>query len=211
MGSVSVLEGDNASKISGIKSLVDGILNNKAMMVYVAAFAVTVLVVYIIRRLSIAYCWQIAIGVGAFACLFTLIVANRVFKGGVSVGGAFVGLIVSVILNIILQYFCFDLDYNRTEKVQFEDDEYYYYVKAVPKNTIHTAGKSQKKPAENKKAKASSILRPAKPASFNRPVKKEPVETQSESGARRVVRNNATNAVKRTAQRPTSSGRKPLE
>ena len=25
------------------------------------------------------------------------------------------------------------MDYSRIEKVQFEDDEYYYYVKAVPK------------------------------------------------------------------------------
>ena len=25
------------------------------------------------------------------------------------------------------------MDYSRTENVQFEDDEYYYYVKAVPK------------------------------------------------------------------------------
>ena len=28
------------------------------------------------------------------------------------------------------------MDYSRTEYVQFEDDEYYYYVKAVPKNTV---------------------------------------------------------------------------
>ena len=25
------------------------------------------------------------------------------------------------------------MDYSRTERLQFEDDEYYYYVKAVPK------------------------------------------------------------------------------
>ncbi len=29
-----------------------------------------------------------------------------------------------------------NLDYARTENVQFEDDEYYYYVKAVPKKMI---------------------------------------------------------------------------
>ena len=27
----------------------------------------------------------------------------------------------------------FSLDYRRTENVRFEDDEYFYYVKAVPK------------------------------------------------------------------------------
>ncbi|MBO4679462.1 MAG: hypothetical protein J5626_07310, partial [Lachnospiraceae bacterium] len=238
VGSVSVLEGDNASKISGIKSLVDGILNNKTMMVYVAAFAVTVLAVYIIRRLSVPYCWQIAIVAGAVICLFVTIVANGVFKGGVSVGGAFFGLIVSIILNIILQYFCFDLDYNRTEKVQFEDDEYYYYVKAVPKNTIRIAEPQKKRTAERPAAKPapaapasarpvqnrpaaekpasersviSSILKPARPASFHKPVKKESAETPAESGARRTVRTNAVNAARRSTQRTSSEGRKPVE
>lgn len=226
VGSVSVLEGDNASKISGIKSLVDGILNNKAMMVYVVAFAATVLIVYIVRRLAISYSWQIAIAMGAVVCLFVTIVANGVFKGGVSIGGALAGLIVSIILNIILQYFCFDLDYNRTEKVQFEDDEYYYYVKAVPKNTIRVASAPQKrkpvaerplaerptaeKPAAEKSV-LSSILRPAKPASFHKPVKKDSAESAPESGARRTVRTNAVNAARRSSQRTPSEGRKPLE
>jgi hypothetical protein len=29
-----------------------------------------------------------------------------------------------------------NLDYARTERVQFEDDDYYYYVKAVPKKMV---------------------------------------------------------------------------
>lgn len=227
LGSVSILkDGDKSEKIAGIKSLVDGILNNRAMMVYVVAFAATVLVVYLIKRLAIAYSWQIAIVAGAVTCLVTLIVANGIFKGGVSVGGAFIGLIVSIILNIILQYFCFDLDYNRTEKVQFEDDEYYYYVKAVPKNTIRLASTPQKKkpaverPASDRlvadkstdtKSKLSSILKPAKPASFRKPVRRESAEEPVESGARRTVRTNAANAARRSAQRPSSEGRKPLE
>ena len=28
------------------------------------------------------------------------------------------------------------VDYSRTENVQFEDDEYYYYVKAIPKMSV---------------------------------------------------------------------------
>ena len=37
------------------------------------------------------------------------------------------------------------MDYSRTEKVQFEDDEYYYYVKAVPKMTVAAQTKTVKK------------------------------------------------------------------
>ena len=225
VGSVSVLKGDNSEKIAGIKSLVDGILNNRAMMVYVVAFAATVLVVYLIRRPAIAYSWQIAIVAGAVTCLITVIAANGVLKGGVSIGGAFIGLILSIILNIILQYFCFDLDYNRTEKVQFEDDEYYYYVKAVPKNTIRVASAPQRKPAVERpvqdrpvadksagaKSKLSSILKPAKPASFRKPVRKDAPDASAESGARRTVRTNAANAARRSTQKSSSERRTPLE
>ena len=33
----------------------------------------------------------------------------------------------------IYKLFVFSVDYAKTERVQFEDDGYYYYVKAVPK------------------------------------------------------------------------------
>ena len=35
-----------------------------------------------------------------------------------------------------MQFFVFSVDYSRTEHTQFEDDEYYYYVKAVPKMNV---------------------------------------------------------------------------
>ena len=44
--------------------------------------------------------------------------------------------------------YAFNLDYARTEKVQFEDDDYYYYVKAVPKITV-TAKKVKVKKINN--------------------------------------------------------------
>ena len=36
-------------------------------------------------------------------------------------------------------FFVHNVDYSRTERLEFEDDEYYYYVKAVPKMTISQA------------------------------------------------------------------------
>ena len=36
----------------------------------------------------------------------------------------------------LLQFFAFSVDYSRTEYTQFEDDDYYYYVKAVPKLAV---------------------------------------------------------------------------
>ena len=39
---------------------------------------------------------------------------------------------------LALQFFIFSVDYTRTEHVQFEDDDYIYYVKAVPKMSVTT-------------------------------------------------------------------------
>ena len=41
--------------------LIDGLIDNKAMVVTVAAFAVTLIIVYTIRRLTIDHIWTIAI------------------------------------------------------------------------------------------------------------------------------------------------------
>ena len=46
---------------------------------------------------------------------------------------------------LAVEFFAFNLDYSRTEKVQFEDDEYYYYVKAVPKVTLSAPERRVKK------------------------------------------------------------------
>jgi len=193
------------SMMGSFKELVDQIINNKAMLVLTVAFAATVLVVYVIRRLSIPYCWAIAIVAGTMADFIIVLVGNSATKAGISAGGAFLGMIVSIIFNIILQYFCFDLDYNRTEKLQFEDDEYYYYVKAVPKNTIKLSdnGNKRKRPAPAGQVRRPQTQRPQShtPQARTPRVSDETTVLRkgaagADSNARQTVRNTAANAAK---------------
>ena len=44
--------------------------------------------------------------------------------------------LLSVVVGTVLEFFVFGGDYTRTERLEYEDDEYYYYVKAVPKGDI---------------------------------------------------------------------------
>ena len=55
------------------------------------------------------------------------------------------GSVLAVLAALVLEFFIFSVDYSRTEIVQFEDDEYYYYVKAVPKNILSTPDKKVKR------------------------------------------------------------------
>ena len=50
--------------------------------------------------------------------------------------GLLVGSIISLLIGFLIQFLFMNLDYARTERVQFEDDDYYYYVKAVPKKMV---------------------------------------------------------------------------
>jgi len=135
------------------KIVVDGILNNKEMVVTIVAFAVTLILVYLIRRLSIDYAWTIAMAAGAFVNIMVILIGDLMFDTNVSLFGVIVGTIVAFLLTAVLQFFVFHVDYSRTEKVQFEDDEYYYYVKAVPKVTLARPEKKVKQIAGQKRSR----------------------------------------------------------
>ena len=106
-----------------LRLLIDGILGSKAMLVTIVAFTITVVVVYLIRRMSV----------------------DLMYDTNLSIFSALLGAVVTVLVCKAIEFFRFCLDYSRTEKVQFEDDEYYYYVKAVPKMTVAAPTNTVKK------------------------------------------------------------------
>ena len=126
-------------------TIVNGIVGNKEMLVMIVVFAIVLVLVYIIRRSSVDHSWKIAIAAGAVSLIICILVGDMVNDTQISIGGVIVGTIVSALLMLVLEFFAFNLDYSRTEKVQFEDDEYYYYVKAVPKVTVSTPERKVKK------------------------------------------------------------------
>lgn len=128
-----------------LRLLIDGMLGNKAMLVMIAAFAITVIVVYLIRRMSVDHSWTIAMVAGIMIEVMILLVGDLMYDTNLSIVSALLGAVVTLIACKIIEFFRFCLDYSRTEKVQFEDDEYYYYVKAVPKMTVAAPTNTVKK------------------------------------------------------------------
>ena len=53
-------------------------------------------------------------------------------------------VIAALLTAAAAQAFLFSLDYRRTENVRFEDDEYFYYVKAIPKRKVHRKKRSRR-------------------------------------------------------------------
>ena len=135
--------------------MLDGILDNKAMLVTVVIFAMVLLVVYLIRRLSVDHAWTIAIISGISVCAVLLLVCEFIMELQFSVIAIVLGSVVSLFVCLGIQFLEFNVDYTRTEIVQFEDDEYYYYVKAVPKNVLAVPEKKVKR--INKQRKKVSV------------------------------------------------------
>ena len=135
---------DAEGVVEKFRYIIDGVLGNKTMLVVVAAFTITIVVVYFIRRLSVDYAWTIAIITGALVNILFLLFGDLLFNTNVSILGLIIGSVIAALLVKVLEFMVFNVDYSRTEMVQFEDDEYYYYVKAVPKNTVATPEKRVK-------------------------------------------------------------------
>lgn len=158
---------DGATTLSGMETedmgtkfrfIIDGFLDNQGMMLTIVAFAVTIMLVYFIRRMSVDHAWTIAIIAGALADVMILLVGDLIFDTNVSIIGLIIGTVFSVLIAKLVEFFAFHVDYSRTEKVQFEDDEYYYYVKAVPKITVAAPSRTVKKinPSRRKTSAGSS-------------------------------------------------------
>ena len=140
-----------------LRLLIDGILNDKAMLVMITAFAITVMVVYLIRRMSVDYSWTIAVIAGAMINMLILLLGDLFYDTNISVVGVIIGAVVAVFAGKVIEFFRLCLDYSRTEKVQFEDDEYYYYVKAVPKMSVAAPTKTVKKINEQKRTSTQQM------------------------------------------------------
>lgn len=136
---------DADGSVAKFRYVLDGLMDNKAMLVVLISFCVTTIIVYIIRRLSVDHAWTIAIFVGAVTNVIILLVGDLMYETGISVVSLILGTIAALAIAKVVEFFAFNVDYTRTEYVQFEDDEYYYYVKAIPKNTVAKSKRTVKK------------------------------------------------------------------
>lgn len=121
------------------------LMGNKEMFLVLGVMVASLVIVYVIRRMSIDNAWRIAIVSGTLFQTIGLIAGYMLLGISGKVLGVLVGNLISVIIALVIQFLFFNLDYSRIERLQFEDDEYYYYVKAVPKAVIAGGNKQVKR------------------------------------------------------------------
>ena len=122
-----------------------GVFQNKEMWVVVAAFVISYLVVYTMRRQSVNHAWKIAVILGAVVNIVVAAGGDMALGEETDFVLLIVGNVAAIAVGLVLELFFFSVDYARSERLQYEDDEYYYYVKAVPKLSVATPEKTVKR------------------------------------------------------------------
>lgn len=123
-------EGDLVQKIVFI---MDNTIMNKEMLVMSIVFAAAIVLVFAIKSFSIDHSRTIAVVTGSIVEAVLVIMSHVMMNLPFNMFTLILGCAAAIAIGLVLDFFILSVDYSRTEKVQFEDDDYYYYVKAVPK------------------------------------------------------------------------------
>ena len=124
---------DTEATLSASDLLLQELIANPMFYLYMISIILLFLVVYVLRCRDMDHAWLIAVVMGVLV-EFVIMLAASLFLGNVTgIPILIISNIVILLTGIIITYIFRDLDYTRVEKVQFEDDDYYYYVTAIPK------------------------------------------------------------------------------
>jgi hypothetical protein len=106
--------------------------------IYIAlAFVVTAIVVHIVSKMPFDYSMEASVALGAVVLVITMLIG--IVAGDIPFNGFFMilSVIISSMITLVCNFMYVILDYPSVERVSFQDDDYVYYVKAVPKIVIN--------------------------------------------------------------------------
>lgn len=92
--------------------------------------------VHTIKNMPVNYAWGIAIAAGVIVQLLVIFIGDLRFDASVSVLEVTAEWPFPRRRRLSTISLCLQWTNTRTEYVQFEDDDYHYYVKAVPKIAV---------------------------------------------------------------------------
>ncbi|MDO4632265.1 MAG: hypothetical protein Q4B01_00235 [Eubacteriales bacterium] len=144
-GSLEASSADAAeAMIQKMTVMMRQVMSDRRMMVMAVSLAVTLWVIWLFRRMAVKYAWMVAAVFGCLTCVLIRSGGALIFGLRLDIPGLILELITALIVAWLAQAFLFSLDYRRTENVRFEDEDYYYYVKAVPKRKIRRVRRTRR-------------------------------------------------------------------
>ncbi len=138
------------SPLDALQSMASGLTENQELFLAVIAAALVVLVVSTIRKLCSTFAWEIAVGAGSAVYLLVMVLGALFMRLDIAALPLVAGTVGAAVISLILEFFVYRVDYARSQYLQFEDDDYYYYVKAIPKIAIHSGSRRRNEEAADR-------------------------------------------------------------
>ena len=124
---------DKKAYTDRLKVIIDAMLGNRMIVMDLFAVAAVVIIVYAIRKLQADYAYEISVLAGGIMYVVMTLISVRTLEININMPRALIGTLIAVIFGYVFLFFVHHVDYAKAERLTFEDDDYFYYVKAVPK------------------------------------------------------------------------------
>ena len=116
----TVLQGKETESVQKLQILLDALINNQEMWLNILAFVVVIIYILI------------------------MILGGMFLNVNINIGSVILSGVLAAVVGLLIEFAALGIDYSRSETTQFEDDEYVYYVKAVPKSFVAQSEKKIK-------------------------------------------------------------------
>ena len=117
----------------GMSRIINLLIIDKTLLVMLVTFSLVIFISTLLYQLFHEKAWMFSIIIGNVSMVLILLSGRLIFELNYSILRVFLEGFFAMGLAVVVQFFEGIGDFSRIEKVSFEDDEYIYYVKAVPK------------------------------------------------------------------------------
>ncbi len=117
----------------GVSRVISLAVMDSKFFVLLVTFSLVMLISAILYQMFHEKAWMFSIIIGNVSLAFLLLAGKLIFGLDYAIWRIFLETILAVGLAVVVQFFKGIGDFSRIEKISFEDDEYIYFVKAVPK------------------------------------------------------------------------------
>lgn len=122
----------DVSLLDVLQAMPNALLTQETFL-QIIIFVAVLLIVAGVRRLGSDYAHEVGIVLGAVAYMFLTVFAARMTDMELDFQEVLINTVGSILIAFFLKIFYFSADYSASERLLFEDDRYYYRVKAIPK------------------------------------------------------------------------------
>lgn len=128
----------DVGEIDKMSVVLSRLFTNNELWLTLLSVAIVFIVVYFLKKINVNKSNVMAISIGAGLYMILILVSNLLLNSMTynKLIWIVAGTVISWILALLISSVILPLDYNRTELMEFEDDEYKYFVRAVPKVSV---------------------------------------------------------------------------